>query len=304
MPTSRTRRLAPLSLAVALVGASLVMVVGAAVAPAAAVAGNPGTPSAPTLVWNEDFENGLDDGEIATLTGATSSGGVTTEQYRSAFQVGEPPAPLTYTSSVYWASTNQGNGIVLDYLTENATLSGVGVPGSGPGVLRNLALRLGTLRTPGDETAAQKNHAVAAYSNSGSPGANSIQFETEELIPLTQQNRFLTFSADVAAANCNTHNDPYRNYYFLDEAGSEYKLNDAVLNACNTGETTQVRASTVVGTRAMLLTGGSVGLRIRNVQDTSSGNDAAFDNIEILDVTPQLDKEFVSGSGVPGTEAR
>ncbi|MFT4188300.1 MAG: hypothetical protein QM621_06920, partial [Aeromicrobium sp.] len=42
----------------------------------------------------------------------------------------------------------------------------------------------------------------------------------------------------------------------------------------------------------------------RNVQDTSSGNDAAFDNIEILDVTPQLDKEFVSGSGVPGTEAR
>ncbi|MFT4188124.1 MAG: hypothetical protein QM621_06030, partial [Aeromicrobium sp.] len=297
------RRFASLSAATALVGASLAVVGGvAAPTPAAAAPGNPGTPSAPTVVWNEDFENGLGDGQVATLTGKTTPTGPTTTRYQSAFQVGEPSAPLTYTSDDYWTQTNQGNGIVLDYNTTAATLSGIGST-AGSSWLREMAQSIGKLHSS-DEAVYNANHAVAAYSSGGYPGAGSVQLETEELIPLTQQNRFLTLAADVAATNCISYAAPLRNFYFLDEDGDEVLLNSTPLNGCATGQTTNARVSTMTGDQAVLLTGGSVGLRIRNVQDTSSGNDAAFDNIEILDVTPQLDKEFVSGSGVPGTEAR
>ena len=44
----------------------------------------------------------------------------------------------------------------------------------------------------------------------------------------------------------------------------------------------------------MLISGSSIGVRLVNNNGSGAGNDLAFDNIKIFDVTPQLDKSFSS----------
>jgi uncharacterized repeat protein (TIGR01451 family) len=48
----------------------------------------------------------------------------------------------------------------------------------------------------------------------------------------------------------------------------------------------------VQGGNAVLFDGDQVGIVMRNANGSGSGNDHAFDDIRVLDVTPQLDKEF------------
>jgi uncharacterized repeat protein (TIGR01451 family) len=52
------------------------------------------------------------------------------------------------------------------------------------------------------------------------------------------------------------------------------------------------RVGTYTSNGSVLFTGSSVGIRMLNGNGSGVGNDAAFDNIRILDATPRLDKSF------------
>lgn len=79
------------------------------------------------------------------------------------------------------------------------------------------------------------------------------------------------------------------------------------LNACSSGQTVNVPANgslpakavnvgTYTSNGSLLFNGSTLGIRMQNANGSGVGNDAAFDNIRILDVTPQLDKAFTPTS--------
>ncbi|MEO6084899.1 MAG: choice-of-anchor P family protein [Umezawaea sp.] len=135
------------------------------------------------------------------------------------------------------------------------------------------------------------------------PGANKVQFETTAPIPLSATNRFLTFSVDAAEQNC----------YALHARLAFYLLNGptAIPTFTTPIETCahpqQVVNGTYVGTFAsdkpVLFSGSSLGIRLVNLEGSGYGNDAAIDNIRVLDVTPQLDVSFSPAQAEVNTPA-
>lgn len=229
-------------------------------------AGNPGVPGEPTVLFHEDFENGLADGELDLLVDYVGANGE------------------TYSAEGAWGNPAACNGFILDGTTPDGAMSALGCT-SGPGALRALATRLGDFNGTG--TPAQ-NHAVAAYT-AGNPGADLVEFETSSPVPLNTpvDGRYLTLAANVAAVNCGLIGDPRLNFSLVDEDGNETPVSSAPTNACATGGLGQVAANSSV-----LFTGDAVGIRMRNAAGSGVGNDHAFDDIRVLDVTPQLDKAF------------
>ncbi len=229
-------------------------------------AGNPGVPGAPVVLFHEDFENGLADGELTPLVDYVGASGD------------------TYTAEGAWADPAFCNGFILDGTTPDGAMAALGCT-SGPGGLRGLATQLGTYN--GTDPAAQ-NHAVAAYT-AGNPGADLVEFETASPVSLNSsvEGRFLTLAANVAAINCGLIGDPRLSFYLVDAEGDETPVSSGPTNACAMGGLGQVAANSSV-----LFTGDEVGIRIRNAAGSGIGNDHAFDDIRVLDVTPQLDKAF------------
>ncbi|MGW8483239.1 DUF7507 domain-containing protein [Microbacterium sp. NPDC055903] len=266
--------------AIALVGASLIGVANAA----AAAPGTPGTPQANTVVFEEDFENGPGTAP-QLLTAYVGDGG------------------QTYTAAPSWLTAC--NGIIVNFNIPHTTVGNCANSGDSAN-LRQLAYVLGVhsgSATPG------ANDVVAAYTENN-PGANAIEFETVENITLASASgRFLTFSVDTAAVNCQV-SAPIYQFSFLDEEGTETNVGGQ-LNACTSGTTATAPAIGSLPSRALnvgtytsngsvLFDGATLGIRMRNANGSGVGNDAAFDNIRILDVTPQLDKSFSPASLVAG----
>ncbi|MFF0444986.1 hypothetical protein ACFYT4_00960 [Streptomyces sp. NPDC004609] len=284
----RRRRLGALA-STALVLAAQAIALGTAVPAAQATTpGTPGLPQPPTVVYTEDFENGT--GQTPILLPAYT---------------GAPPVNAKYTAAAPWLSATNCNGIILNR-------SGANQPACqaqsafAMSELKNLASVLGQV---GGSATPNNNHAVAAYTEGANPGANLVEFQTVNPIPLASTNRFITFSVDVAAVNCNV-SAPLLNF-FLTGGGPDIPLTNAPINPC-----TDPRAQTfMVGPRpikagsfpadnSVLFTGAAAGIKMTNANGSGLGNDHAFDNIKILDVTPQLDKEF-SPASIPqgGTSA-
>lgn len=176
------------------------------------------------------------------------------------------------------------------------------------------------------QTAAQQNFAVSA-NTSGFPGVDPtnpsgwIEFQTSQIslagIPGGGTGRFLTFTVNVAARNCNFAH-PLFNFYLVNQANVETRLGTQRVDVCSDAPANSLRsvngrgvqtaqdvlAWTVRAPGALLYMGGStVGLRFRNEQPSGAGNDHAFDDIQLLDVTPSMTKTFASPvrMGVPTT---
>ncbi|RNL60371.1 hypothetical protein EFK50_18675 [Nocardioides marmoriginsengisoli] len=254
------------------------------VSSATAAPGNPGTPSAPTVVFSEGFGTGLASGELSKL--ADYAGG-------------------KYTADPAWLSAAAGNGLVIDGTTTDAdqvtagytaaTGAGVTSPTKG-GELRELATILGALNGTSPDTA---NHAVTAYTDAN-PGANLVEFQTKNLLPLNADGRFLTISANVAVSNCVRASAPLLKFYLVD-AGTENVVNNTALNPCTGAPSDAPRAVTLTGGNAVLFDADQVGIALRNENGSGGGNDHAYDDVKVLDVTPQLDKDFVAtGDEQPG----
>ncbi|MEU9609435.1 hypothetical protein [Streptomyces sp. NPDC048057] len=143
----------------------------------------------------------------------------------------------------------------------------------------------------------QNNHAVSAYTDGANPGANKGELQTVNPIPLVTSNRFITFSVDVAAVNCNV-SAPLLNF-FLTGSGPDIPVTNQPINPCTDPRSSTynvgprpIQAGSFATDSSVLFTGPSVGIKMTNANGSGLGSDHAYDNIRILDITPQLDKEF------------
>jgi uncharacterized repeat protein (TIGR01451 family) len=256
--------------------ASLTAGVAVAAAPANAAPGTPGTPQANSVAFEETFENGV--GTTPVLL--TDYTGVTGQEY---------------TADNAWLTGC--NGQIRSFNTPITTLGNCTAQSSTEN-MGQLAYALGAY----DGAAAPAdNHAVAAYTE-GDPGANAIEFQTATGIPLADAaGRFLTFSVDTAAVNCQVSAPRYQ-FSFVNAQGTATNVG-GIVNACDSANTVtvpaygtlperEIRVDTYTSNGSVLFNGSTVGIRMRNANGSGSGNDAAFDNIRVLDVTPQLDKSF------------
>lgn len=238
--------------------------------------GNPGVPSDPTVLFEEDFEN------------VPGTAPVILDDYVSV-------DGHTYTAAPLWLSNC--NGVIVNFNIPYTTLGNCVSPVSSAN-LRQLVYALGV---HGGAADANSNDAVSAYTENN-PGVNAVEFETVEPLPLaTASGRFLTFSVDTAAKNCQV-SPPLYQFSFVSDAGTATPVGGQ-LNACSSGATvpapavggvaaTAVSVGTYTSNGSVLFDGASLGIRMANANGSGVGNDAAFDNIRILDVTPQLDKAF------------
>ncbi|PJJ73092.1 putative repeat protein (TIGR01451 family) [Diaminobutyricimonas aerilata] len=273
---------AVLSLGLAVSGFSGVALL-ASPTPAEAAPGTPGTPQPNTAVFSEGFENGVANTPVL-LTAYTGASG------------------QKYTADNVWLTAC--NGLVVNFNAPYTSMGNCAQPSSSSAT-RQLAYALGA--HVGSATP-QTNHAVTAYTE-GNPGANAIEFRTVSNIPLASTSgRFLTFSVDAAAANCFATAPQYQ-FAFLNQAGVATNVGGQ-LNACTSTKTVTTPAVGVLGPNvvnvgtytsngSVLFNGTSLGVQMRNANGSGTGNDAAFDNIRILDVTPQLDKSFVATTVAP-----
>ncbi|RWZ52711.1 DUF11 domain-containing protein [Labedella phragmitis] len=256
--------------------ASLTAGFAVAAAPASAVPGTPGTPQANSVAFEEDFEYGVETTPVL-LTDYTSATG------------------QEYTADPVWLTNC--NGQIRSFDMPSTTLGNCASENYTSN-LGQLAYALGANNGDADPGA---NGVVAAYTENN-PGANAVEFQTATNIPLASASgRFLTFSVDTAAVNCQVSAPQYQ-FAFLNEAGTATNIGGQI-NACSSSNTVAVPAygnlaarsvnvDTYTSNGSVLFTGSTLGIRMTNANGSGIGNDAAFDNIRVLDVTPQLDKSF------------
>ncbi len=252
-----------------------------AASPAIADPGTPGIPAAPRIVFSEEFENGQGATPIL-VTGYT----------------GPAPVNATYTADPAWLTAC--NGIIASQ-SNPAAPPPIGVPCAGFwGSVRQLAGVLG--QWAGNDPAT--NHAVTAYTNGASPGANKVQLETVNPIDIGAASRFITFSVDAASVNCFT-NHAKLGFYLLDGATVIPTFSSPIDPCDNPGTVVSgIAVGTYTSDAPVLFNGSQVGIRLVNLQPSGIGNDAAFDNVRILDVTPQLDVGYSPGSTEVGQSAK
>ncbi|WP_336659990.1 DUF7927 domain-containing protein [Leucobacter sp. USHLN153] len=128
-------------------------------------------------------------------------------------------------------------------------------------------------------------------------------FRTNGLNMPNHPNRFVSFSVDAAETACGNGRYPAKlRFYLEDSAKKQTPVGDTPISPC-----TDSRTSTVNGPRnylpqvkygsyksggSILVMGTSYNVVLKNAEGNESGNDSAFDNIRVLDVSPNLDKSF------------
>ncbi|MFK4759641.1 hypothetical protein ACI3KS_01760 [Microbacterium sp. ZW T5_45] len=251
------------------------------------VAGQPGVPSTPTELYKENFEN---------VQGRPLSAVIPLQNYVSAQGV-------TYTADPFWLNTAACNGFILNYQSSF-------VPGycSNGGDQFNDALAktyaLGLLNSPQNPTT---NWAVSSNTSANGP-ANQRMF-VSSLLNVPANGRFITFSVDSAATACFAV-QPKLRFSLVTSGGQLIPVSNGAINPC----TNPNRQTAVVPTRdglaqtvtygsfaadsSILFNSNQLGISMVNEEGFGGGNDGAFDNIRVLDVTPQLDKSFSGGNRI------
>lgn len=260
-------------------------------APASSAPGDPGEPADPVVVYTEDFEN------------EAAGSNVQLSDYDSA------NPGITYSAETPWDSRVSCNGLVIDW-SSTQTLDGDGNPvdcvgangAQAPGtvwfsLLQRLIYAQGVIGGMDDPTA---NAGVASFTSNPNPGANRIQFQTDQDIQMASTGRFVTFSVDATAMSCqSTH--PLLRFYVRDSEGTEIPVSPTAIDPCTggvidvpakNGFSGAVRGGRFIAPGSVFVPGDTVGIVLRNQNGSAGGNDGAYDNIRLLDATPQLDKSF------------
>ena len=285
--------------------------------------GNPGVPSDPVQVWLEDFESGTNDtpstlGAYVSATGtsyaadpywidyANCNGVIVNYNANLPVIPGVGNFPAGLCSNIDSAQAQMNVRRMADVLGQ----VDAGIPG-------------GTAASPANSSTAatRANHAITAWTTSVAGPDGASVFATPNDIDLTAtSSRFYTTSIDVAEASCSYFGgaNNSRLNFFLNIGGTESPVNSSPIRACTSelaGAYTSpvpanvtdpnstawgnggpsIQAGTFYSNGSLLLTPDEIsglGVRVRNETGQSEGNDAAFDNIRILDATPQLDKSF------------
>lgn len=263
---------------------------GFLVAPAAhATPGTPGVPGNPVVIFTENFENRAAASNIRldTYTGATGQ---------------------TYTADSYWLSAPACNGMVIDPSTPySGTDCNSLTPAQATRHFQATKDLVNVLGTVGGSANPAANAGVSAYTEGDGP-ANAIEFQTATPITLpAATGRFVTFGVDAAALNCkqdyvrpNVETDPLLAFYLKDSTG-EQSVSNQPIDVCADGtphfinrpsSNNTARAGSYIADGSLLMKGDSFDIVLRNVLGNWMGNDHAFDNIKVMDTTPQLDKNF------------
>lgn len=272
-----------------LAGVGVGVVAPLSAGPAQAAPGTPGFPGDPVVLYSEDFENAPNGSRVplGTYVGTTGE---------------------SYTADPYWLSEFNCNGMVIDSTTPwngtDCAATGIFAETSF-NTVNKLANILGQVAGSADPAT---NGAVSAYTDAEGPN-NAVEFQTVTSVPLpSTAGRFVTFSVDAAVVNCKRDygnpaavTDPSLHFYLKDASG-ELPVAATPINPCADGtayplagypnSNNTVRAGSYVADGALLLNGGAFDVVMRNEVGAKDGNDHAFDNIRVLDVTPQLDKSF------------
>ncbi|MCL2784570.1 MAG: Ig-like domain-containing protein [Propionibacteriaceae bacterium] len=271
---------------------------------AQAAPGTPGVPQEPTPVFTETFG-----------TASTVNTPIPLTQYR----VGGSPA---YTADSEWlpplsgrdASEMKGtcNGWVLHTNSPlPPTNDDYGCYRSGHFMwdqLQWMAREIGLAQGMTASQAATNNILSASTNRASLVNGAGYMLKSTRPLATVQGGRFYGVSAWFAAVNCE-YMQPGRNPAFHDPkiqfelfAGSQtYKLSSD-LNPCTAANKTVSSDGKVVvshlQSQAIFLGTGTydLGMSLYNYTAHGSGNDAAFDTPEIVDMTPQLDQQFIAPS--------
>ncbi|OIV39477.1 hypothetical protein BIV57_01190 [Mangrovactinospora gilvigrisea] len=232
-----------------------------------------GVPQAPTVLYQEDFEH------------SPAAGAVRLSAY-----TGAAPLSETYTADPAWLANC--NGWVVNDADSAGYAPGIKDCANNSGWWNNsrsLAKLLGEFHGSADPA---QNHAVTAYTTTNT-GANKVEFETAKPVSIPSGKRFISFGVDSVAQNCGV-SGPQLKFYLVDGA-KEIAATSKAINPC-----TDKSAETVGNAKAVsadsdapvLFSGTELGIRMVNANGSGTGNDAAFDNIKVLDVSPHLSKAF------------
>jgi uncharacterized repeat protein (TIGR01451 family) len=246
----------------------------------ATVPGRPGEPQPPTVLYSENFENGVGRTPVALTT-----------------YTGGPPLLEKYTAAKAYLTNCDGDVVEFESNERAKTTDCEEVAFNR---VRQMAWVLGKLRGVDPTT----NHAVTAYTDGGGTlPENTVQFETVTPISLPKGSRYITFSVDAAETNCKHSHAEFK--FYLVSGSLETPTFTNAIDPCTdknaqtfnppelgTKKPEPFKAGTFAGNAATLFSGDALGIRMRNGQTSTDGNDASFDNIAVLDATPQLDKSF------------
>jgi uncharacterized repeat protein (TIGR01451 family) len=276
------RRRSAAGLATSALALTALLAAAAAVQPGAAPAA-PGVPDPPAALFGESFENNPQ----STVTPLTS------------YQ-GAPPVNQKYKTDPQWAPDPVScNGLIPAYVDPPFCASTT--------ANANVRLMARTLGIFAGDATPDDNHVVSAYTDRGhDPGANNIELETLQPVPLpASDSRFLVFSADVADVTCGSlRPSPYTALFsfFLLTGGSEIPLASSPSDVCSAGKDlgNNVIGGRITSDGSVLFSGSRLGVRLRNAQGSGYGNDHAFDNILVADASPHLDKAFGAASVTRG----
>lgn len=302
-----------------------------------ASATSPGSPEVTQpgiVVFNEDFENGTDNSALGAQSysapRSTSYVGAAGERY-----TGSPAwidgarcngVILSYDNSDTppWAASGTVSSGTNNRCADLGTVRSYQF-------LRMLAKGMGQQFTP---ASANTNHVSSSYTECVSTNVaqgtcgllpagpvNGVMFRTVKPLATTP-GHYYTFGIDTAYMNCRGGSaDPSYQFARVDAASALTPIGDP-LNGCTSTTDPNVRSyrqnvtSDVGGlhgtvTRAVNInsmttnqsfqaTSPSMGLALWNNNGTTNGNDGAFDNVRLIDVTPQLDASFSPSLIAPG----
>lgn len=265
-----------------------ILIAGGTLAPnsgitaAATVPGTPGVVQPGTPVYTENFSN-----QNATLAAIP----ITT------YVGGTAAANSTYTADLQWTPAGlQCNGWILNFATPLPVVDTGCVNNQPDGwqQLRDMAVALGVAQ---GQTAAQAqtNQVLSEYTNRANGTiAAGTQFRTVNTIPAVA-GHYYAVSAYFAATSCPAvggANQPKETFSLIVN-GAPVVLSTG-LNPCtdSTNWGPQVKKLQSAAYQVPVGTTANLGLSLYNATASGSGNDAAFDLPQIVDVTPQLDKAF------------
>lgn len=294
---------------------------------------NPASALAQTTVYREGFENGTGAAvvRLPNYTAAIPFGGSPYTADAWWLNYGECNGLLVrYEGAVVDAAPTFGTDCPNGAAAQNNVRRMADVLGQvNAGVVGST-----NVATPvnGSTTTTRNNHALTAWTSSNGSTAfdNQRQFETSPITLPISGNRYFTTRVDIAEVSCDAGggvNNSRLRFYFVNAANTETPFNTAAIRTCTdsratyytspsnasfpvTGGGNEPWGSGGVSARAGRFTSdgvikysggsGSVRVRLRNEVGSSGGNDAAIDNIELIDVTPTLSKSFSSAAAQAG----
>ncbi|GAA1738115.1 LPXTG cell wall anchor domain-containing protein [Aeromicrobium alkaliterrae] len=147
------------------------------------------------------------------------------------------------------------------------------------------------------------NHAISSFTHNGiSPGAGHVQLLSPQVTAPAQ--RYYVASLDVANTNCFA-NPAQMRFFVQTSASTADATADRVylgspVTGCPQGAQPNTQVSTLTSPGSIRWAASELRMGLVNMTGTGNGNDAAIDNLRLLDATPSLDKAFSPTIIAPG----